>query len=456
MVTSIDCIPCLLRQTIEALRFSFTDKKIQEKILKEIILLTAELDLTLPPPLIAGEIHRRMRNISKIDDPYKDIKKKFTHLALSMIEQCRLNINSSKDPFLSALKLSIAGNIIDSGAKSGLNEKEVIEQIDTALNEVLHGDIDTLASAVKKADKILYIADNAGEIVFDLPLIELIGSEKITFVVRGGPVINDATIEDAINSGITTAVKVISSGSDIPGTIPDICSSEFQKHYHDADLIISKGQGNYETLSEEKKNIFFLLKVKCAVIAEHTGFPIGSHVLINAMEKKTRPDKKTIQNKLTIHPIGIIHSEHKNKSETPIQPIFARGCKGHAEIFPEYIEGLKDLDGFSHIFILFHLHKSGTVKLHVKPFLDNKERGLFSTRAPSRPNPIGMSIVEITGIKDNLIYLDNLDILDGTPIIDIKPYIGKFDKIESTRSGWLDLISEKDAALRGKRNYKKN
>ena len=292
MVTSIDCIPCLLRQTIEALRFSFTDSKIQEKILKEIILFTAELDLTQPPPLIAGEIHRRMRTISQIDDPYKDAKKKFTHLALSMIEQCRLNINSSKDPFLSALKLSIAGNIIDSGAKSGLNEKEVIEQIDTALSEVLHGDIDTLGSAIKKADKILYIADNAGEIVFDLPLIELIGSEKITFVVRGGPVINDATIDDAINSGIPAAVKVISSGSDIPGTIPDKCSSEFQKYYHNADLIISKGQGNYETLSEENKNIFFLLKVKCAVIAKHTGFPIGSHVLINAMDKGERSYQK--------------------------------------------------------------------------------------------------------------------------------------------------------------------
>ena len=157
--------------------------------------------------------------------------------------------------------------------------------------------------------------------------------------------------------------------------------------------------------------------------------------------------------KILYRPIGIIRSDHKKPEEVPIQPVFADGCRGRAEIFPEYAEGLSDLEGFSHIYLVFHLHKAGPVKLRVTPFLDTLERGLFSTRAPVRPNPIGLSIVELLSIEGMVLHLNGVDILDGTPLLDIKPYTARFDCIRNTRNGWQDTIGEKTAQVRGKRNY---
>ena len=160
------------------------------------------------------------------------------------------------------------------------------------------------------------------------------------------------------------------------------------------------------------------------------------------------------QNSITFKPIGIIHSEHTIQEETPIQPVYAKGCKGSAEIFPEYAEGLRDLDGFSHIYLIYHLHQVKSVKLIVKPFLQDIERGIFSTRAPSRPNPIGLSIVELAGREGNSLHLDGVDILDGTPLLDIKPYSAKFDRVETRCNGWQDEVDEETARRRGRRGYR--
>jgi tRNA-Thr(GGU) m(6)t(6)A37 methyltransferase TsaA len=149
--------------------------------------------------------------------------------------------------------------------------------------------------------------------------------------------------------------------------------------------------------------------------------------------------------------IGVIHSEHFAAEKTPIQPAYAKGCKGRAEIFPEFAEGLRDLEGFSHVYLLYHLHQAGPVSLVVKPFLQDAERGVFATRSPCRPNPIGLSIVELVRRDGNVLYLDGVDILDGTPLLDIKPYTAKFDYIETTRNGWQDDVDEETARLRGRR-----
>jgi tRNA (adenine37-N6)-methyltransferase len=133
-----------------------------------------------------------------------------------------------------------------------------------------------------------------------------------------------------------------------------------------------------------------------------------------------------------------------------------KGCKGRAEIFPEFAEGLRDLDGFSHIYLIFHFNQAGPVQLTVKPFLQDIARGVFSTRAPSRPNGIGLSIVELIGREGNVLYLDCVDILDGTPLLDIKPYTAKFDQVETTRNGWQDEVDEATAQTRGRRDYKGN
>lgn len=156
---------------------------------------------------------------------------------------------------------------------------------------------------------------------------------------------------------------------------------------------------------------------------------------------------------ITYRPIGIIHSEHAIAERTPIQPVYAKGCKGHIEVFPEFVQGLRDLGGFSHIYLIYHFNREPQVELIVKPFLQDEERGIFSTRAPNRPNAIGLSVVELLGIDNNILYLNNVDILDCTPLLDIKPYTARFDLHDVVRNGWQDEVDEHTAQKRGKRGY---
>ena len=137
-------------------------------------------------------------------------------------------------------------------------------------------------------------------------------------------------------------------------------------------------------------------------------------------------------------PIGVIHSPFKDSKGVPIQSLFSKDTEGKVELFPEYMEGLKDLNGFSHIILIYHFHRSKSPKLIVTPFLDPAPRGVFSTRAPSRPNPIGISIVRLMKIEDNILHISEIDILDGTPLLDIKPYVPGFDIRKEARGGWLE------------------
>ncbi len=131
--------------------------------------------------------------------------------------------------------------------------------------------------------------------------------------------------------------------------------------------------------------------------------------------------------------------------------MYASGVRGTVEIYPEYAEGLRDLDGFSHVYLLYVFHLAGPPKLQVKPFLDNQERGVFATRSPRRPNALGMSLVKLISCKDLILEVDGIDILDGTPLLDIKPYVSRFEQHEDARFGWVDLIPEDEARRRGRR-----
>ena len=144
------------------------------------------------------------------------------------------------------------------------------------------------------------------------------------------------------------------------------------------------------------------------------------------------------ENKISYHIIGFIHSPHKSIEGIPIQPVGAKFIKAEIELFNEFREGLKDLDGFSHIIVLYDFHKSKDFKLEVKPFLDNESHGVFATRAPKRPNSIGLSVLKLNKIVNNILYVENVDILDGTPVLDIKPYVSKFDFVDEERNGWLE------------------
>jgi len=152
-------------------------------------------------------------------------------------------------------------------------------------------------------------------------------------------------------------------------------------------------------------------------------------------------------------PIGTVRSEHHEPEKTPIQPIYARGCSGRAEILPQYVEGLKDLDGFSHLLLLYHFHRAGEPLLTVMPFTDDQPRGLFSTRSPRRPNPIGLSLVRLLRIEGAVLHLSDVDILDGTPLLDIKPYIPRFERADDATGGWTATVDEETARRRGRRGF---
>jgi len=142
-------------------------------------------------------------------------------------------------------------------------------------------------------------------------------------------------------------------------------------------------------------------------------------------------------NEIRYKPIGVIHSPFKEPRGTPIQPVGAKGIDGTVEVFNEYIEGLKDVENFSHIILIYHFHLSRGSPLKVKPYMDNKVRGVFATRAPSRPNPIGISIVRLVSVERNILHIQDVDIVDGTPLLDIKPYVPEFDIRGVKKTGWL-------------------
>ena len=282
MKTFFDCMPCFVRQALDSARLATDDEQIHEQVVRATLRLAADLDMSQSPPAIGQQIHRLIRKLIDNTDPYRELKQQFNSLALRLCSELEDRVRTSKDPLETAIRLAIAGNIIDLGVKTSIAESDIERIINDSLTADFDGQqIEGFRNAVSRAKRILYLADNAGEIVFDSLLIEQLPAEKITVVVKGSPVINDATMEDAKAAGLTEIVEVIDNGSDGPGTILETCSQSFRNRFEDADLIIAKGQGNYETLSDLDKNIFFILKAKCPVIARDLGCEIGEMIFRN-------------------------------------------------------------------------------------------------------------------------------------------------------------------------------
>lgn len=157
---------------------------------------------------------------------------------------------------------------------------------------------------------------------------------------------------------------------------------------------------------------------------------------------------------VTYAPIGVIHTSHTEAERVPIQPIFAKDCPGQVEVFPEYAEGLRDLDAFTHVILIYHFHKAGTPLLKVQPYTDDTPRGVFATRHPRRPNPIGFSVTRLERVEGNTVFVKGADILDGTPLLDIKPYVPRFDQVENARGGWTETVDDDTARRRGRRGFR--
>ena len=279
MKTSLDCIPCFIRQALDAARLVSADTAVHEQIIREVLRWAGEMDMDQPAPVMGQRIHRRLRQIVGVGDPYRNVKDHQNRMALALLNELKTRIEAATDPLIMALRLAIAGNVIDMGVNGNVTESDVRECVSQALTEPFVGDQNEFCKAVAETQRILYLADNAGEIAFDCLLIEQLVPARVTVAVRGAPVINDATMADARAVGLHEIVEIIDNGSDAPGTLLDDCSQEFKRRFIEADLILAKGQGNFETLSDESRNIFFLFKAKCPVIAEHARVPLGSHVL---------------------------------------------------------------------------------------------------------------------------------------------------------------------------------
>ncbi len=278
MKTSLECIPCLIRQATEAVEMSVGDPSLQASLLRSILHELAVADWATFPVCLSQQIHRRVRDATGQSDPYRSLKARMNRIALDLIPVFTETMLRQANPREAVTRLAISGNLLDSGAKTRLAPEELATRLEKLWDIPLAGDVDRFFRDAEKANRILYLADNAGEIVFDRLLIEALPTEKITVAVRGAPVLNDATSEDASTAGLDELVPVISNGSDAPGTLMDDCSVEFRHCFQMSDMIIAKGQGNYETLSDTSRPVWFLLTVKCPRIASHIGVPEGSLV----------------------------------------------------------------------------------------------------------------------------------------------------------------------------------
>ena len=291
MTTSTDCIPCFIRQAAEAITLAVKDPFQQARILRKVMHDLADLDWQVSPPMVSAHLHRIIHEMTGNPDPYRSVKDRMNRLALDALPGCRELIAAAHDPLQAIIRLAVAGNLLDSGAKTQIAPEDLPQLFATLWDQPLAGDPQELFHAAEQAERILFLADNAGEIVLDRLLIEALPMAKVTVAVRGKPILNDALREDAALAGITALVPVIDNGSAAPGTVLTDCTAEFCAHFKRADLIIAKGQGNYETLSEARAPIFFLFTVKCPLVAAQIGEPTGTMVARKSALWSVRPSQ---------------------------------------------------------------------------------------------------------------------------------------------------------------------
>ena len=259
---------------------SADDEAIRKEALREVLSYLLLEEWIISPPEMGTNVHRIVKRITGNRDPYKKLKERYDRIASDLYPKLKHIVQNSEDPLLIAAKVAISGNAIDFGPRIEVDiEKEVRNVLERGL---AINDIVQLKESASRSKSVLYLADNAGETFFDKILIEELVKEgiKVTYVVKDGPILNDATSRDAEISGISRIARVLSIGTDCTGVIFNECSKEFLEEFEKSNLVISKGQGNYESLNDiDDKEIYFLLKIKCPLIAKNMGIEIGSTIL---------------------------------------------------------------------------------------------------------------------------------------------------------------------------------
>jgi uncharacterized protein with ATP-grasp and redox domains len=283
MKTHLECIPCFLKQSLEATRMITDNEEIQTNVLNEVMKYLQNAQLQNSPPMLSKEVHKIIKNITFSKDPYITEKNKSNNLIKNKYNYLKKLITESDDPLLMSIKLSIIGNVIDYGSIKRFNIDEMIEKgikqnLDVESYEYFNKELE-------KSKTILYLADNTGEIFFDKLLIEELKKRKkqITYVVKANPIINDALIADAKYAGIDKIAEIIEGDNgqkfSSPGIILDYASKIFLSLFEKSDMVISKGQGNYEGLSNTYREVFFMLVVKCPLVAQDINDKVGKLIL---------------------------------------------------------------------------------------------------------------------------------------------------------------------------------
>lgn len=279
----LECIACFFRQVVIALEPNGLDREEALSIIRNTMALTAELPWDRTPAHTTTHVHRRIMELLG-RDPFEDRKRRYNQVALELYPHLKKKVHSARDPLEMALKVAVAGNVIDFGI---FTETEIERQLETALEEPLYRfDYEAFKKTLQQTDKVLYLLDNAGEVVFDRVLIEVLSgmSKEVTAVVKAEPVLNDATMEDAHEVGLTGVCNVIDNGSYGIGTILEWCSEDFRQIFYHSPMVISKGQGNLETLFTAQREIFFLFQVKCEVVSRYLSVPNGQRLVLHKKE----------------------------------------------------------------------------------------------------------------------------------------------------------------------------
>lgn len=272
MKTSADCFVCYLKQSLRVARMYGCSKAVQMRMVQEVAQVISELDPDKTPPANAMPVYCKINEVTGCNDPYSAVKRMENRRALQRIELLRDEVMAANEPLQVAIGYAIAGNIIDYGAFSRVSIEDALRtgrQLSFGIDHSKR--LLAKINSLSPGDKVLYLADNCGEIVYDSLVVGLLADKglEVTVAVRGGAIINDATLEDAKAAGMDLYGKIITSGIACPGTPLDECSELLLEHFNTAALVISKGQGNFETLSEVEREVFFLLTVKCNMVGKH-------------------------------------------------------------------------------------------------------------------------------------------------------------------------------------------
>jgi len=290
MMTYLECIPCFFRQALSAAKIVGADERTRREIMNRVAAEVPKISLASSPPEMGEIVYGAVAELVGDGDPYLDLKRRSTRLCLGIYDELKARVAAADDPLRLAAQLAIAGNIIDYGAKQDLDVGSEVdrilasERLAIASEEGAFFAFEDFAADLARSRTILYLGDNAGETVFDRILIEqilrLYPDKEVTYAVKSGPTINDALVEDAKDCGLDRVARLVTSGSRLPGTVLGRCSDEFRQIFAEADMVVSKGQGNFETLSDAARPVYFLFIAKCGVVARHMGCAVGDVILM--------------------------------------------------------------------------------------------------------------------------------------------------------------------------------